>query len=156
MPNDTDSQQGIHFSEEESASTTSQQDGEQGASEDSRKDPNIFDFASLETSAQKTPGAVPITANVQPAKGPRLPNHLELQQNASISQGNNATQSFSSEGVTSYLHHDKTATAGQTPSDIMDQLFQRISLATHGDRSEIKLELTARARKNKNPFCGRE
>ncbi|MEK7699538.1 MAG: flagellar hook-length control protein FliK [Planctomycetota bacterium] len=145
LSNDTDPQQGLHFSAEKGASTAAsslQQDGEQGAFEDSREEPSIFDFASIGTSEKKTPGDLLVTANTQPGKEPRRQNYLELQQNASISPGNNATQSFSSEGVTSYLHHDKTATAGQTPSDIMDQLFQRISLATHGDRSEIKLELT--------------
>ncbi|MBI5306781.1 MAG: flagellar hook-length control protein FliK [Planctomycetes bacterium] len=148
LPNATDPHQGKHIYREEGASTTafgSQQDGGQEAFEDQPEEPDILDFASLETSAQKTPGDLSVTINTQPTKELRSPNHLELQHNAFISHGNNTTQPSSvegSDGVMSYLRHDRTDTTGQTQADIMDQLFQRISLATHGDRSEIKLHLT--------------
>jgi len=133
------------FYREESASTAapaSQHGNEQDASKDSPENPNIFDFLSLDASEKKTPDNLFVTANTLPGQEPRQPNYLELQQKVSVSHENNAIQSFSSEGVTSYLYHDKTGAAGQTQVDIMDQLFQRISLSTHGGRSEIKMYLT--------------
>lgn len=148
LPNATDLQQGKHVYREDGASTNafgSQQDGGQESFEEQPEEPEVLDFASLETSAPKTPGDLSIMANTQPAKGPRLPNHPELQHNAFVSQGINTTQTSSvegSDGVMSYLRHDRTDTAGQTQADVMYQLFQRISLSTHGDRSEIKLDLT--------------
>ena len=148
LPNVTDPRQGKHLYREEGASTMafgSQQDGQQESFEDQPEELNVLDFASLETSAQKTPGDLTLTVNTQPTKESRVPNYLELQHDASISHGNNTTQPSSIEGsnrVMTYLHHDKTTTAGQTQTDIMDQLFQRISLTIHGDKSEIKLHLT--------------
>ncbi|HJW85568.1 MAG TPA: flagellar hook-length control protein FliK [Candidatus Brocadiaceae bacterium] len=148
LPNATDMQQGKHVYREDGASANafgSQQDGGQESFEEQPEEPEVLDFASLETSTPKTLGDLSIMANTQPAKGPRSPNHLDLQHNAFVSHGNNTIQTSSvegSDGVMSYLRNDKTDATGQAQTDVMDQLFQRISLATHGDRSEIKMYLT--------------
>ncbi|MEK6737851.1 MAG: flagellar hook-length control protein FliK, partial [Planctomycetota bacterium] len=148
LPNATDLQQGKHGYREDGASANafgSQQDGGQESFEEQPEEPEVLDFASLETSAPKTPGDLSVVANTQPAKGPRSPNHLDLQHNAFVSHGINTIQTSSvegSDGVMSYLRNGKTDAAGQTQADVMDQLFQRISLATHGGRSEIKMDLT--------------
>ncbi|MEK6729741.1 MAG: flagellar hook-length control protein FliK, partial [Planctomycetota bacterium] len=148
LPNATDLQQGKHVYREDGASANafgSQQDGGQESFEEQPEEPEVLDFASLETSTPKTPGDLSIMANTQPAKGPRSPNHPDLQHNAFVSQGINTIQTSSAEGndgVMSYLRNDRTDATGQTQADVMDQLFQRISLATHGGRSEIKMDLT--------------
>lgn len=148
LPKVTDPLQGKHVHREDGASTAasgSQQDSGQESFDEQPEEPKVLDFAPLEASAHKTPGDLPIMANTLPTKGPRSPDHLDLQHNAFVSQGINATPSSfieGSDGVMAHLRHDRTDTTGQTPADVMDQLFQRISLATHGDRSEIKLDLT--------------
>ena len=148
LPNVTDSLQGKHVHREDGASANafgSQQDSGQELFDEQPKEQKVLDFASLETATPKTPGDLSLIANTQPAKEPRLLNKLDLQQNAFVSQGINTTPSSfieGGDGVMAHLRHDRTDTAGQTQADVMDQLFQRISLATHGDRSEIKMDLT--------------
>ena len=148
LPNATDLQQGKHVYREDSASANtfgSQQDGGQESFEEQPEEPEILDFASPETSTPKTSGDLSVMANTQPTKGTRSPDRLDLQHNASVSHGINTIQTSSvegSDGVMSYLRNDRTDVAGQTQADVMGQLFQRVSLVTHGDRSEITLNLT--------------
>ena len=148
LPDATGLQQGKHIHREDGASANafgSQQDSGQESFDEQPEEPKVLDFASLEASAHKTPVDLSIMANTQPTKGPRSPDHLDLQHNASASQGINTTPSSfieGGDGVLAHLRHDRTDATGQTPADIMDQLFQRISLATHGGRSEIKIDLT--------------
>ncbi len=148
LPNATDLRQGKHVYREDSASANafgSQQDGGQESFEEQPEEPEVLDFASPETSTPRTSGDLSVMANTQPTKGTRSPDRLDLQHNVSVSHGINTMQTSSvegSDGVMSYLRNDRTDVAGQTQADVMDQLFQRVRLVTHGDRSEITLNLT--------------
>ena len=71
LPNATGLQQGKHVYREDGASANafgSQQDGGQESFEEQPEEPDIFDFASLDTSAPKTPGDLSIMANTQSTK----------------------------------------------------------------------------------------
>ena len=148
LSNVTEQLHGKHVYNEDGASANtfgSQRDNGQESFDEQPEEPEVLDFALPDPFVPKTPSDLFVMANTQPAKGPRSPNHLDLQHNAFVSQEINTTPSSfveGGDGVLAHLRHDRTDTAGQTQADVMDQLFQRISLATHGDRSEIKLDLT--------------
>ena len=56
------------------------------------------DAATFKVADQATPVSPSLTVHEQPAKGPRSPNHPDLQHNAFVSQGINTIQTSSVEG----------------------------------------------------------
>lgn len=95
---------------------------------------------------QKTDGKYPFSVDTQTTAGEMQSNSTNFQQNATIFSGNSTAQPSSIEvhkdTVLHTFHRSFTAGTEYTHNNIIEQLFQKISLVQHGDRSEIKLHLT--------------
>ena len=100
----------------------------------------------FDTHIQKTNSSSPFSIDTHTTTDVIQANSTSFQQNSEAFPGSSTTQLSSIEGnkdsVSHTFHRSSTAGIEHTHSNIMEQLFQRISLITHGDRSEIKLHLT--------------
>jgi len=100
----------------------------------------------FDTYIQKTNSKSPFSIDTHTTTDGIQANSTNFQENSEIFPGSGTTQLSSIEGnkdsVSHTFHRSSTAGIEHTHSNIMEQLFQKISLVTHGDRSEIKLHLT--------------
>lgn len=100
----------------------------------------------FDTHLQKTNSKYPFSTDTQTTKDVIQSNATNFQQNTEVFPGRSTTQLSSARDNNDSVSHTfyKSSTAGieHTHSNIMEQLFQKISLVTHGNRSEIKMHLT--------------
>lgn len=124
---------------------TSQTNGERGlfdnfAQKESASNPTPFG-----TYIQKTHSRYPSPTDTQIMTDDIPSTTTNFTQNTEVFRGSDTTQLLSIEAPKESLSstHNKSFTAGiEHAYNIMNQLFQKISLIHHGDKSEIKLHLT--------------
>src|SRR3989304_9562415 len=105
---------------------------------------NTSDTVSFDTHTPKLNNGAPFSLDSQTTVSNTQSNVTEFQQNTKASLHNGASLSSPIEGaktVNHMFHSNDMANIGRTHENIMEQIFQKIRITTHGDRSEIKLSL---------------
>src|SRR3989339_1200805 len=121
------------------------QTNEDGNSFDSHtQKQNTSDTVSFDTHTPKLNNGAPFSLDSQTTVSNTQSNVTEFQQNTKASLHNGASLSSSIEDaktVNHMFHINDMSNVGHTQENIMEQIFQKIRITTHGDKSEIKLSL---------------
>src|SRR3989339_865530 len=105
---------------------------------------NTSDTVSFDTHTPKSNNGTPFSLDSQTTASNTQSNVPDFQQNTKISPHIGAPLSSSIEDaktVNHMFHSNDMSNVGHTHENIMEQIFQKIRITTHGDRSEIKLSL---------------
>src|SRR3989339_386046 len=121
------------------------QTNEDGNSFDSHtQKQNTSDTVSFDAHTPKLNNGTPFSLDSQTTASNAQSNVPDFQQNTKISPHIGAPLSSSIEDaktVNHMFHSNDMSNVGHTHENIMEQIFQKIRITTHGDRSEIKLSL---------------
>src|SRR3989339_1674823 len=121
------------------------QTNEDGNSFDSHtQKQNTSDTVSFDTHTPKSNNGTPFSLDSQTTASNTQSNVPDFQQNTKISPHIGAPLSSSIEDaktVNHMFHSNDMSNVGHTHENIMEQIFQKIRITIHGDRSEIKLSL---------------
>ncbi|HHT9144076.1 MAG: flagellar hook-length control protein FliK [Candidatus Brocadiaceae bacterium] len=105
---------------------------------------NTSDTVSFDAHIPKSNNGTPFSLDSQTTVNNAQSNGTDFQQNTKASP-NSATALFSSledaKTINHVFHSNDMSNVGHTHENIMEQIFQKIRITTHGDRSEIKLSL---------------
>lgn len=126
------------------ASGASQLNAESDSSGNSTQEENVSDTMPFETQAHKTNNGAPFSLGSQTDGNGAQSNSSDFQHNTHTSVNNGAplSPSIANDKVSDRLFYGAGEPGvEQTQENIMEQIFQKIRLTTHGDRSEIKLSL---------------
>ena len=105
---------------------------------------NTSDTVSFDTHTPKSNNGTPFSLDSQTTASNAQSNVPDFQQNTKTSPHIGAPLSSSIEDaktVNHMFHSNDMSNVGHTHENIMEQIFQKIRITTHGDRSEIKLSL---------------
>ena len=105
---------------------------------------NTSDTVSFDTHTPKSNNGTPFSLDSQTTVSNAQSNVTDFQQNTKASLNSGASLSSPMEDaktVNHMFHSNDTSNVGHTHENIMEQIFQKIRITTHGDRSEIKLSL---------------
>ncbi len=121
------------------------QTNEDGNSFDSHtQKQNTSDTVSFDAHTPKSNNGTPFSLDSQTTVSNAQSNVPDFQQNTKTSPHIGAPLSSSIEDaktVNHMFHSNDMSNVGQTHENIIEQIFQKIRITTHGDRSEIKLSL---------------
>src|SRR3989339_979203 len=121
------------------------QTNEDGNSFDSHtQKQNTSDTVSFDAHTPKSNNGTPFSLDSQTTASNTQSNVPDFQQNTKISPHIGAPLSSSIEDaktVNHMFHSNDMSNVGHTHENIMEQIFQKIRITIHGDRSEIKLSL---------------
>ena len=105
---------------------------------------NTSDTVSFDTHTPKTNNGPPFTLDSQTTASNAQSNVPDFQQNtkASPNSGTPLSSSTSDAKTVNHMFHSNDVSGVEhAQENIMEQIFQKIRITTHGDRSEIKLSL---------------
>lgn len=105
---------------------------------------NTSDTVSFDAHTPKSNNGTPFSLDSQTTVSNAQSNVTDFQQNTKASLNSGASLSSPMEDaktVNHMFHSNDTSNVGHTHENIMEQIFQKIRITTHGDRSEIKLSL---------------
>ncbi len=105
---------------------------------------NTSDTVSFDTHTPKLNNGAPFSLDSQTTISNGQSNVTDFQQNAKAPLHSGASLSSPIEDAKTVNHmfrSNDTPNVGHTHGNIMEQIFQKIRITTHGDRSEIKLSL---------------
>jgi len=105
---------------------------------------NTSDTVSFDTHSPKSNNGTPFSLDSQTTASNAQSNVPDFQQNTKTSPHIGTPLSSSIEDaktVNHMFHSNDMSNVGHTHENIMEQIFQKIRITTHGDRSEIKLSL---------------
>ncbi len=124
------------------------QTGEDGNSFDGNsQNQDVFESKLFETLMQKISSGAPFALDTQMINEPLQSGITDMQHNAQALSGIGTTEAPSSvegqkDNVSHLLHESSNPGTENLHSAIMDQISQKMHLATHGGRSEIRINLT--------------
>ena len=105
---------------------------------------NTSDTVSFDAHTPKTNNGNPFSLDSQTTVNNAQSNATDFQQNTKASPNSGTPlSSYTSDAktVNHIFHSNDMSNVGYTHENIMEQIFQKIRITTHGDRSEIKLSL---------------
>ena len=105
---------------------------------------NASDTLPFDAHTPKSNNGTPFSLDSQTTVSNAQSNVPDFQQNTKASPHSGAPLSSPIEDaktVNHMFHSNDTSNVGHTHENIMEQIFQKIRMTTHGDRSEIKLSL---------------
>ena len=115
-----------------------------GSSDSHTQKQNTSDTVSFDAHTPKSNNGTPFSLDTQTTVSNAQSNVTDFQQNTKASLNSGASLSSPMEDaktVNHMFHSNDTSNVGHTHENIMEQIFQKIRITTHGDRSEIKLSL---------------
>ena len=115
-----------------------------GSSDSHTQKQNTSDTVSFDAHTPKSNNGTPFSLDSQTTVSNAQSNVTDFQQNTKASLNSGASLSSPMEDaktVNHMFHSNDTSNVGHTHENIMEQIFQKIRITTHGDRSEIKLSL---------------
>ncbi len=126
-------------------SSISQTQEEGNLSDNFTQQESLSGSSPYDTQIQKTHSQSPFFMDTQIMTDDMLSDKTNFPQKTEVFSGSGVTHSLSIEdrgGNASHAFHRNSTAGIEQTYNIMDQLFQKISLINHGDRSEIKMHLT--------------
>lgn len=131
-------------SSKQDISSILQTNEERNSSDSHTQKQNTSDTVSFDAHILKSNNGTPFSLDSQTTVNNAQSNGTDFQQNTKASP-NSAPALFSSleeaKTINHVSHSNDMSNVGQTQENIMEQIFQKIRITTHGDRSEIKLSL---------------
>lgn len=124
---------------------TLQTNEESNLSDNFTQKDSLSNTTPFDTHIQKTHSRYPFSLDTQTTTDDIQSNASNFPQNTEVFSGSGIIQSPSLEGhkdSVGLTFHGSSNAGTEHTDNIMDQLFQKISLIHHGDKSEIKLHLT--------------